>query len=149
MEYFGFGVGRTTIKRILDYNGILPAPELRRRIQWKEFLKSYLDVMAATDFLSVELLTPRGLVKCMVLFFIDIKTRKVELGGVKVNPDGEWMKQIARNQVDCINGFLKDKKYLLCDRDPLYTRGCRQCLNSKRERELHRAVVIFWQGRKS
>jgi hypothetical protein len=108
----------------------VPDPELKRRIRWKEFLKSHWEVMAATDFLSVELLTPRGLVKCMILFFIDIETRKVELGGVKVNPDGQWMKQVARNQVDCVDGFLKDKKYLICDRDPLYTKGFQEILKS-------------------
>jgi len=32
----------------------------------------------------------------MILFFIDVQTRMVELGGVKINPDGRWMKQIAR-----------------------------------------------------
>jgi putative transposase len=132
MLYLGLKVGRSTIKRILDAHGIIPDPELKRRIRWKEFLKSHWEVMAATDFLSVELLTPRGLVKCMIVFFIDIQTRKVELGGVKVNPDGEWMKQIARNQVDCIDGFLKDKKYLICDRDPLYTAGFEMILNSSK-----------------
>ena len=130
MEYLGFKVGRTTIKRILEDNGMIPDPELKRRISWKEFLKSHWDIMTATDFLSVELLTPRGLVKCMILFFIDIKTRKVEIGGVKVSPDDEWMKQMARNQVDCIDGFLKDKKYLICDRDPLYTAGFEHILNT-------------------
>ena len=130
MEYLGLEVGRTTIKRILQDHGIVPDPELKRRIRWKEFLKSHLEVMAATDFISVELLTPRGLVRCMILFFIDIQTRMVELGGVKINPDGRWMKQVARNQVDCIDGFLKDKRYLVCDRGSLYTKDFENILKS-------------------
>ncbi|NCB50201.1 MAG: hypothetical protein EOM53_05985 [Alphaproteobacteria bacterium] len=40
------------------------------------------------------------------------------------------MKQVARNQVDCIDGFLKDKKYLICDRDPLFTAGFEHILNT-------------------
>jgi len=49
----------------------------------------------------------------MILFFIDI-----------------WMKQVARNQVDCIDDFLKDKRYLVCDRDPLFTKGFEEILKS-------------------
>ncbi len=57
----------------------------------------------------------------MVLFAIDLSTRKVEILGTKLNPDSMWMEQIARNMVDCEEGFLKNKKYLIHDRDPLYT----------------------------
>ena len=130
MEYLGLKVGRTTIIRILEDHGLIPDPELRRCIRWKEFLKSHWEVMATTDFLCVEILTFRGVVRCMILFFIDIQTCRVELGGVKINPDGQWMKQVARNQVDCVDGFLNDKKYLICDRDPLYTKDFENILKS-------------------
>ena len=35
---------------------------------------------------------------------------------------GLWMLQIARNLTDAIDGFLRSKRYLIHDRDPLYTR---------------------------
>ena len=38
--------------------------------------------------------------------------RKVEILGIKPNPNGEWMEQIARNTTDFEDGFRKDKKYL-------------------------------------
>ena len=31
------------------------------------------------------------------------------------------MEQMARNLVDAVNGFLVGKRYILIDRDPLYT----------------------------
>jgi len=40
------------------------------------------------------------------------------------------MKQIARNLTDPISGFLKDKIYLLHDRDPLFTEGFQKMLGS-------------------
>jgi hypothetical protein len=43
------------------------------------------------------------------------------------------MKQIARNLTDCVDGFLKHTKYLILDRDPLYTRVFRGMLR-RRER---------------
>ena len=122
LVYLGFEVSRSTVKRILDDNGIFPEPEKHRSLRWKEFISSHMDVMVATDFFSVELLTKRGLIRCMVLFFIDIGTRKVEISGVKVDPDGKWMKQVARNITDFESGFLKDKRYLIHDRDPLFTK---------------------------
>ncbi|MFI4910897.1 MAG: helix-turn-helix domain-containing protein [Sedimentisphaeraceae bacterium JB056] len=117
MVYLGFEVSRSTVKRILDDNGNFSEPEKQRSLRWSEFLKSHIDVMAATDFLTVELLTKRGLVRCMVLFFINIATRKVEIAGIKCDPDGQWMQQIARNVTDSQDGFLKDVRYLIHDRD--------------------------------
>src|SRR5262249_34555220 len=32
-----------------------------------------------------------------------------------------WMTQIARNLTDAVDGFFKGKRYLIHDRDPLYT----------------------------
>ncbi len=40
------------------------------------------------------------------------------------------MKQIARNLTDCEEGFLKEARYLIHDRDPLYTRSFREVLMS-------------------
>ena len=57
----------------------------------------------------------------MVFFVIEIKTRAVEIAGIQVDPAGEWMKQIARNLTDPVNGFLRGAKYLIHDRDPLFT----------------------------
>ncbi len=40
------------------------------------------------------------------------------------------MKQIARNLTDCDEGFLKETRYLIHDRDPLFTRAFREILKS-------------------
>jgi putative transposase len=64
-----------------------------------------------------------------VLFAIDIATRKVEILGIAVNPSGLWMEQMARNLVDATDGFLLGKRYVLLDRDPLYTQAFRRILD--------------------
>ncbi len=48
-------------------------------------------------FFSIEVITPHGLITFYVLFFIHIGSRRVHIAGVTVNPDEQWMKQIARN----------------------------------------------------
>lgn len=57
----------------------------------------------------------------MVFVAIDYATRKVEIAGIIEQAHGRWMKQIAKNLTDLINGFFKKKKYVVRDRDPLYT----------------------------
>ena len=58
----------------------------------------------------------------MVLFFIDLSTRRVEIAGIASSGNGLWMAQIARNLTDVIDGFFTGKRYLIHDRDPLYTK---------------------------
>jgi len=53
-------VARSTIANTLRDNGIRPSPE--RPTTWRTFLKSHADVIAATDFFTVEVWTARGLV---------------------------------------------------------------------------------------
>ena len=63
-----------------------------------------------------------------VLFVIDIATRCVCIGGITSDPNGEWMKQVARNLTDMWDGFLLGKRYLIHDRDPLFTEAVRGLL---------------------
>ncbi len=115
-------IGRNTIKRILKNHGIEPAPERGRTMSWDTFLKAHWGAIAAADFFSLEIVTKAGLVRYFVIFVIDLKTRRVELAGIVHQPNGAWMKQIARNLTDVVDGYLKKTKYLIHDRDPLYTR---------------------------
>ena len=69
----------------------------------------------------MELWTPFGLVRYAVFFVMELSTRRVEIAGVAPDPYGSWMNQVARNLTDCFTGFLVGKRYLIHDRDPLYT----------------------------
>jgi len=56
-----------------------------------------------------------------VLFFIELATRKVEIAGIGQGANGLWMSQIARNLTVADEGILNGKRYLIHDRDPLFT----------------------------
>jgi putative transposase len=118
--YLGYKIGETTVKNILIEAGYDPEPDRTCKTTWKEFIKSHWSVLAACDLLSVELLIKDRLVRCLVLFAIELSTRRVEILGVRPQPDCRWMEQIARNATG-EDGFLASKKYLIHDRDPLYT----------------------------
>jgi putative transposase len=125
----GHEVGRNTVKRILQDNGIVPAPERCRRTSWSTFLRVHWEGMAAADFFTVEVLTLVGLVRYYVFFVMKLKTRTVEIAGITAAPCEAWMKQVARNLTDAVDGFLLDARYLILDRDPLYTEAFRHLLS--------------------
>jgi len=124
----GHEIGRNTIKRILLDNGF--DPMRKRGMSWKTFLKAHWGAIAAIDFFSVEVITQSGLVRYFVLFVIDLKTRRIEIAGILSQPDGAWMNQIARNLTDAEAGFLNGSRYLIHDRDPLFTKSFRETLGS-------------------
>jgi putative transposase len=117
----GHDIGRNTVKRILFDNGIDPVPPRHRGMSWATFLKAHLGTIAATDFFAVEVLTRSGLVRHLVLFIIELETRRIEIAGIAPDADGQWMKQIARNLTDVQDGVLTGVRYLIHDRDLLFT----------------------------
>jgi len=121
IKNLGFDLGRSTIQRILKEHAIEPAPLRGKTIPWKTFLKAHWGAIAAADFFSVEVLTRGGLVRYLVLFVIELKTRRVHIAGVTAQGDGTWMAQIARNLTDAVAGPLQGFGHLIVDRDPLYT----------------------------
>ena len=117
----GHDLAASTIAEILKRHGIETAPERRRKTTWKEFLAQHWDLILAADFFTVEVWTKRGLQRFMVLFLIELSTRKVDIAGIGTNANGVWMSQIGRNVTDAVDGILKGKRYLIHDRDPLFT----------------------------
>jgi hypothetical protein len=113
---------------ILHRHHIAPAPERSRGTTWREFIQSHLDVLAATDFFTVEVLTWRGLVTYYVLFFVELESRRVWLGGITQHPDACWMQQVARNATMEDSGPLNGRRYLRHDRDRKFCRAFRETL---------------------
>jgi len=119
-----------TVGNILRRNGIPPAPERKHSTTWTEFIRAHMAVLAGTDFFTVEVLTPRGLVTYYVLFFIHLESRKVEVAGFTPHPTERWMKQIARNVTMDEWGFLGNCRYLIHDRDTKFTDSFRAIVKS-------------------
>ncbi len=81
----------------------------------------------AADFFTVEVWTRRGLQQFVVLFFIELSTRKVEIAGIAADANGLWMSQIGRNLTDAVDGILNGKRYLIHDRDRCSLRSFWRC----------------------
>jgi putative transposase len=84
----GHVVARGTVANILKEHGLEPAPERNRKTTWKEFLSRHWEVMVAADFFTIEVWTRSGLTRFMVLFLIDLSTRRVVIAGIATKADG-------------------------------------------------------------
>ena len=76
----GHEVAHGTIANILKGHGLEPSPERERKTTWKEFLSRHRAVIVAADFFTIEAWTRKGLTRFLVLFFIDLASRRVEIG---------------------------------------------------------------------
>jgi putative transposase len=114
-------IGRSTVASILKEAGFEPVHERTRKRTWKQFIRSHWETLYACDFFAVETLGMFGTVRHMVFFVIELRTRAVQIAGMRINPDGAWMMQIARNLVEPEDGFLRNATHLIHDRDPLFT----------------------------
>jgi transposase InsO family protein len=90
-------------------------------MSWATFVRSHAHLIAAADFFTTEVWTARGLVRHFTLFAIDIAARRVYIAGTTTNPTSAWMEQIARNLTDCEEGFLAGRRFLVIDRDSIFS----------------------------
>ena len=121
----GHEVSDQTVGNILKRQGIPCASERKKTTTWTEFIRSHMDVLAATDFFTAEVWTQGGLVTYYVLFFIHLATRRVHIAGITPHPNEPWMIQVARNVTMADVGFLSSSRYLIHDRDSKYCESFR------------------------
>ena len=93
----GHQVARGTIANVLTERGLEPAPERTKRTTWRELLAAHGDVLAAADFFTVEVWTPRGLTRFTVLVLIHLASHRVQIAGISAEPDGPWVTQLMRH----------------------------------------------------
>jgi putative transposase len=111
----GFSVSASTVRRLLGTDGLEPAPR-RPGLSWHALLRQQAASMIACDFFTVETVSLRRL---YVLFFIELRSRRVHLAGCTANPTGAWVTQQARNLT--FTGVLKRMRFLVHDRDSKFT----------------------------
>ena len=126
----GHEISDPTVGNILRRHGIAPAPKRKQSTSWSDFIRSHMDVLAGTDFFTVEVLTWRGLVTYYVLFFLHLGSRRISIAGITDHPDAAWMEQIGRNATLEQLGFLHSRRYLLHDRDTKFCQSFREIVKA-------------------
>ena len=125
----GYDISDQTVGNILKRRGLPPAPERKKTTTWREFIRTHMDVLWATDFFSTEVWTLGGLVTFYVLFFIKLDTREVHIAGITSSPNEAWMMQVARNLTMEEWGVLKPGQYLIHDGDKKFCAAFKQILD--------------------
>src|SRR5215468_7397901 len=126
----GLTVSDQTVGNVLKRHGIAPAPERKTTTTWKEFIRTHLEVLVATDFFTAEVWTLGGLVTYYILFFIHLGSRQIQVAGVTPHPTEAWMVQVARNVTMEEWGFLAPSQYVIHDRDAKYCPAFQQILDA-------------------
>jgi putative transposase len=119
-------VARSTIAKILKEHGISPVPG--RPLAWRTFLAAHWGKVAAADFFTTEVWTPRGLVTYYTLFVIDLASRSVHVAGSTPQPDEGFMVQVARTWTDASDGGLLQHRILIGDHDTKWSVAFRRLL---------------------
>ena len=84
---------------------------------WSEFIRSQAKAVIATDFFTVDSALLR---RFYVLFFVEVDTRIVHLGGITTNPFGPWTTQQARNLLMRLDRTVR---FVIHDGGGQYTRS--------------------------
>jgi len=88
----GHKIDKLTVRNILRRHHMEPAPQRRKGgMGWAQFLKLHWEVMAATDFFTVEVATWHGLVTYYVLVVMELATRRVHIAGITPHPTATFM----------------------------------------------------------
>ena len=114
LQKLGYRAARSTISATLTRHRIPPAPTRGRGGSWRTFLRHYRQQVLACDFFTVETLFLRT---TYVLFFIEVRTRKVHVVGCTQRPTAAWVTQQARTLSWQIQDGALPVRVLLHDRD--------------------------------
>jgi len=117
LSRLGHTIAAPTVWEILHAAGIDPAPR-RAGPTWRQFLAAQAHAIIACDFLVVETVL---LQRLYVLVFIEHGTRRLHLAGVTARPTGTWAAQQARNLAMDLGDRLGALRFLVHDRDPVFT----------------------------
>src|SRR6266403_591603 len=63
----GYEISDQAVGNVLRRHGVPPSPERKRTTAWAAFIRTHVELLAGTDFSTVEVLTLRGLMTYYVL----------------------------------------------------------------------------------
>ena len=132
----GHAVSATAIQTALRRHRVPPAPR-RAGLAWPAFLHAHAAGLLACDFLTVETVRLQLL---YVLFFIEVRTRRVVLAGCTAHPTAAWITQQARNALWDLHAAGVQPTVLLHDRDTKFAPGFDAVFSAERIRVVRTPV---------
>jgi putative transposase len=121
------GVSRVTVANILKEKGVPTGPQ-RGEATWTEFLRRHARTLWACDFLTVRVLTPKGLRYAFALVFVHPATRVAHVSKATLRPDADWMAETVRDFLRAARRGGTSPLHMVRDRDSKYAAGFDQAL---------------------
>jgi hypothetical protein len=87
----GYTISDQTVGNILKRHGIPPAPERKKTMTWREFIRIHMDMLGATDFFRSEIGTGVRFVISFLLSFLRPDRRKIHVTNSKSSLNVWWM----------------------------------------------------------
>lgn len=78
LRHLGYKISDQTVGNILKRHGIPPAPERKKTVTWREFVRIHLDVLGSTGFFDSEVWSWLGRIISVVLSFIHFSRYQVQ-----------------------------------------------------------------------
>lgn len=113
-------VGRTTVRKILQEEGVSPSPKRRNR-KWDEFVRIHAKTLWECDFFTKSVVTTTGLRDAYVLAFLHVDSRRVICSPATFNPDDAWCVAQAEKMLRRANEMDLPVRHLIRDQDYKYT----------------------------
>jgi putative transposase len=113
LRKLGHAVAASTVQALLRRHRVPPAPR-RAGLSWSAFLRAHAAGLLACDFFTVETVRLQTL---YVLFFLEVRTRRVVVAGCTAHPTASWVTQQARNLTWDLTAAGVHATLLVRDRD--------------------------------
>ncbi|MCA1680929.1 MAG: integrase core domain-containing protein [Actinobacteria bacterium] len=123
----GVSVAATTVRKIIRDAGLGPAGT-RDGLSWREVIRAQAASVLACDFFTVDTVFSTRL---YVLFFIELKSRRVHLAGCTQHPSGSWVAQ-ARQVAWSLSEREQRPRFLIRDRDAKFSGAFDEIFRSER-----------------
>jgi hypothetical protein len=81
----GYTLSDQTVGNILKRHGLPPAPERKKTVTWREFVRFHLDILRATDFFNSEIWSGFGLLIVSLLCCLPFARHQVHTVGMTLH----------------------------------------------------------------
>ena len=85
LKHLGSTISDQTVGNILKRHGLLPAPQRKKTVTWREFVRIHMDLLGATDFFTSEVWSWCGFVISCLLSFIHCSCHYVHSAGMTLH----------------------------------------------------------------
>jgi putative transposase len=94
LSNLGYRISDQTVGNILKRHGLPPAPERKKTMTWREFIRSHVDMLMATDFFTSAVWSSLRLLLSAILCFLHCGQHQVHAVGVRLHQPTQGMRAL-------------------------------------------------------